>query len=289
MPAVVFITACAMVVMLSDDNEHNQYKGPDSAGANMPDLSPRAGYSEHSGNSIAESGEAPSRNAPIIASPSAALDGEQVTNAIGSLSPSSDTESIAVLAFRCRNIPKTASELDEWVSTATQNNESPELIDSVVAKHDDCKALYDKVSYVELLLKAAEAGSEEAVDILWYLNNNELIDGFDLQHLPREDLIEKLAALRSEKYQLTQKVALMGGEKAMLRLMRGYQQFDPETQGQSFVKSLAYALLLQETTENNDNYRRANWHSNHLQTKMTLDEIRRATELAIELRESYPK
>ena len=125
--------------------------------------------------------------------------------------------------------------------------------------------------------------------MLWNLSNKELIEGFGLEQLPRDKLVKQLANFRIEKYGITQRAALLGGEKSMLRLIRGFQHFDPATQGQSFEKSLAYTYLLLETTNDNDKHSKANWYRRSLEKRMTLDEINIASELAEELISKYKK
>ncbi len=201
----------------------------------------------------------------------------------------SEIYKVAKLAFSCRNIPANENELADWIDSANQNNELPRLIESVTSRYENCVNVDRNTSYVDLLLEASKKGSDDAIDILWFLNNKDLIQGLGLESLSRDELVEQLTNFTVEKYEITEKTALLGGEKSMLRLIQGYRQFDPATQGQSFEKSLAYTYLLLETTSDDDNYRRADWFKASLQKRMTLDEISHATVLADELLLKYQK
>jgi hypothetical protein len=195
----------------------------------------------------------------------------------------------ARLAYSCRNIPESQTELEEWILNANQNNEIPEIIESVSSRFDKCVNIDRSIHYVERFFEAAKKGSDDAVDMLWFLTNKELIEGFDLAHLSRDEIVAKLSEIKAEMYDLSRNIALLGGEKSMFRLIRGFQHFDPATKGQNFEKSLAYTYLLLATTDDNDNYQKADKSRQWLEKRMTFDETNNAIRIFNELKSKYKK
>lgn len=195
----------------------------------------------------------------------------------------------ANLAYSCRNIPESQTELEEWMLNANQNNEIPEIIESVSSRFDKCVNIDRSIHYVERFFEAAKKGSDDAVDMLWFLTNIELIEGFDLAHLSRDEIVAKLSEIKAEMYDLSRNIALLGGEKSMFRLIRGFQHFDPATQGQNFEKSLAYTYLLLATTDDNDNYQKADKSRQWLEKRMTSDETNNAIRIFNELKSKYKR
>ncbi|MEE2023561.1 hypothetical protein [Alkalimonas mucilaginosa] len=65
----------------------------------------------------------------------------------------------------------------------------------------------------------------------------------------------------------------MGGEQSLERLIRGFQQLDPVTGGQGFIKALGYADFALLITPNNDFYRKADWFKQRLSQRMNYDEL----------------
>jgi hypothetical protein len=85
------------------------------------------------------------------------------------------------------------------------------------------------------------------------------------------------------KYALAQKLAMNGGEKSQLRLIRGFQYFDPETLQPNTVKAVAFAEYAMQTTYNNEFYLKVSFIKNNLMNKMSAMQIEQAEGLTQKL------
>ncbi|MCG7541601.1 hypothetical protein EXT48_20825 [Pseudoalteromonas sp. CO348] len=180
----------------------------------------------------------------------------------------------------CRRVPKTQSELDTWAEQAHANDEYYEIIDSMYRKFKVCLGSADRDGpYVDMLIEAAEKGSDKAVSLLWLLGDVELVDELKLKDVPRDEQVSRRQAFIATKYRLAHKVALQGGENSMLKLISGFQHLDPQTGGQDYVKSLAFAYFFVEVVSNSDVFGRVEWTIRDLEGKMSPEEITQANEL----------
>ncbi len=180
----------------------------------------------------------------------------------------------------CRRVPKTQSELDTWAERAHANDEYYEIIDSMHRKFKMCLGIADRDGpYVDMLIEAAEKGSDKAVSLLWLLGDVELVDELKLKYVPRDEQVSRRQAFIATKYRLAHKVALQGGESSMLKLISGFQHLDPQTGGQDYVKSLAFAYFFVEVVSNSEVFGRVEWTIRDLEGKMSPEEIIQANEL----------
>ncbi|MEN3159560.1 hypothetical protein ABC502_14365 [Alkalimonas sp. NCh-2] len=171
-------------------------------------------------------------------------------------------------------IPKSDTELSLWLDNANQVGEPGEYIDDVLARYEHCSTKNSiEHDYVMLLLQAAEQGYDDAVDELWALADAEYFESQGLEQLNRDEMIAARAEFTAKKYQLAHKAALVGGEQSLERLIKGYQQLDPATGGQNYMKALGYADFALLTTQNNDFYRKAVWFKQWLSQRMNYDEL----------------
>lgn len=184
----------------------------------------------------------------------------------------------------CKSVPKSDSELSLWLDKANSAGEPNEYIEDVIARFDQCsKHREDEQNYIALLLIAAEQGSDDAVSLLWAIGEREYFESFGTMQFSREERIAVRVAFTQKKYELAHKVALQGGEQSLERLVKGYQHFDPATNGQSYYKSVAYANYAMTTTRNNDLYRKVDWVKQRLLNSMSNDELDQAQMLTEKL------
>lgn len=173
----------------------------------------------------------------------------------------------------CKSVPKSDSELSIWLDNANNVGEPNEYIEDVIGRFDQCSKLpEDEQNYINLMLIAAEQGSDDAVSLLWAIGEQEYFESFGAKQFSREERIATRVAFTQKKYDLAHKVALRGGEQSLERLVKGYQNFDPATNGQSYYKSVAYANFAMAITRNNDLHRKVDWIKQRLLTSMSNDE-----------------
>ncbi|CAM5195228.1 hypothetical protein [Alishewanella longhuensis] len=184
----------------------------------------------------------------------------------------------------CKSVPKSDSELSLWLDKANSLGEPIEFIDDTVARYEQClKHSNEERNYMALLLNAAEQGSDDAVSLLWSIGEQEYFESFGTVQFSREERIAARVAFTQKKYDLAHKVALQGGEHSVEKLVKGYQHFDPATNGQSYYKSVAYANYTMATTRNNDLYRKVDWIKQRLLNSMSNDELEQAQMLTEKL------
>ncbi|MFC4701729.1 hypothetical protein ACFO4O_16355 [Glaciecola siphonariae] len=156
---------------------------------------------------------------------------------------------------RCNKIPNTEDELDVWLTNANEVGEPDEYIEDVLYRFERCSQLnFVSDDFVELLIKAIKLGSDNAVSELWAISDKEYFHSKGLVELSREDTIEQRIKFNKLKYQLSESIALTGGEQAILRLVIGYQNYDPESGNPNYLKAIAYADFGMKIIEDNDVY-----------------------------------
>ena len=184
---------------------------------------------------------------------------------------------LAIELRLCKSVPKSDSELSVWLDEANSVGEPNEYIEDVLARFDQCsKQPKGEYNYIDLLLIAAEQGSDDAVSLLWAIGEREYFENIGIVQLSREARIAARVAFTHKKYDLAHKVALQGGEQSLEKLVKGYQHFDPATNGQSYYKSVAYANYAMAITRNNDLYRKVDWIEQQLLNNMSNYELEQA-------------
>lgn len=177
---------------------------------------------------------------------------------------------LAIELRLCKSVPKSDSELSVWLDEANSVGEPNEYIEDFLARFDLCsKQPKVEYNYTDLLLIAAEQGSDDAVSLLWAIGEQEYFENVGKVQLSREARIAARVAFTHKKYDLAHKVALQGGEQSLEKLVEGYQHFDPATNGQSYYKSVAYANYAMAITRNNDLYRKVDWIKQRLLNNMS--------------------
>lgn len=184
----------------------------------------------------------------------------------------------------CRNVPRTDKAFNQWLEQALSRDEVHEIIETMKARYQRCLSNTNRdENYVEKLIHAAQMGSDKAADTLWLLAPAEVHQALNFSTLTRDEQVAQMKAFTAQKYQVTEQVALLGGEKATLQLIRGYQHLDPDTGGQNYIQALAYSHYFLQTRQDSEVYSRVEWTRRHLEQRMTLDEITQAQQLASEL------
>ncbi|MEC4087923.1 hypothetical protein [Pseudoalteromonas rubra] len=190
----------------------------------------------------------------------------------------------AVQVRQCRNVPRTDKAFNQWLDEALSRDEVHEIVETMKARYQRCLGDTNRdENYVEKLMQAAQMGSDEAADTLWRLAPTEVHQALKFSTLTRDEQVARMKAFTAQKYQVTEQVALLGGEKAILQLIRGYQYLDPDTGGQDYIQALAYSHYFLQTRQDSEVYSRVEWTRQYLEQRMTLDEITRAQQLANEL------
>lgn len=192
-----------------------------------------------------------------------------------------------ITAIKCQNIPRTESALTERINQALADDDLPEMIESLQRKYDACKdSEVFTIEMIASLMQHAEAGDETATLKLWRLNHRILHQFWDMGKPTRDEYVARKHQFDLARFRLAQQHAAKGSELAMLLLVRGYYNEDPEQAivgGQNYVKSLAYAELVIHLTDNDKHYAQAQWFSRELRRKMTDDEVQKAIDLFDEL------
>lgn len=189
----------------------------------------------------------------------------------------------AVNARKCRDVPKTKAELDNWRTSATANNAPSERIARVLNAFEPCQGIDAAYDYMTSFKLLAQQGHEQAVWQFWQLTEEEVLRLKGIQNADTEAIIAARKDFQLSKYQLAEQQLLLGSERAMMRLMSAYRYLDPNTDAQNFIRSLALANLVMTLTDNQDNYRRADWHKQLLESRMPNNDIQSASELAEEI------
>ncbi|AZZ96060.1 hypothetical protein [Pseudoalteromonas sp. R3] len=185
---------------------------------------------------------------------------------------------------QCRNVPRSDEAFNQWFEEALSRNEVHEIIDTMKTRYEGCLSNTNRdENYVEKLINAAKMGSDKAADTLWLLAPTEIHQALRLRTLTRDEQVARMQAFTAQKYQVTEQAAILGGEKATLQLIRGYQYLDPDTGGQNYIQALAYSHYFLQTRQDSEVYGRVEWTRQYLEQRMTLDEITQAQQLASEL------
>lgn len=193
----------------------------------------------------------------------------------------------ASLARGCRLVPQTRSALNKWVDDAYANDELPERIEWFRSSFEKCQDVDRNFNYIESYKTLAEKGHQKALWNFWNLTDAEVFRLQNIHQHERDAMIAARQQFNVDKYTLAEKQVLQGNERAMMRLMYAYQHLDPvfshDGKGQNYIRSLAMALLTMENTDDQNNYRRAQWHKNRLEQRMKPKEIEIAIELSAQL------
>ena len=185
---------------------------------------------------------------------------------------------------RCSAIPKTQDELDKWMSKVNEVGEPYEYIEEVLSRFERCSQFnFISDDFVELLFKAIELGSDNAVAELWAVSDREYFQSKGLDELSREDTIKQRVKFNKLKYRLSESVALTGGEQSILRLVKEYQNYDPDTGNPNYLKVIAYADFGLKIVEDNDIYLKLDFIKHRIHQNMEFQDIEQAQMLTEKL------
>lgn len=188
---------------------------------------------------------------------------------------------------RCKGVPKTQDELNAWITEANSLGEPYAYIEDVSSRFDVCSAVNrDNDDFIKILLSAIEQGSDDAVEELWSVADAEYFESLGLTDQPSDVKARQRANFVKMKYELAHKIALTGGEKSQLRLVKGYLHFDPAIKRSNIVKSVAYAEFAMQTTTNNEFYLMLAYIKKNCLKRMTVNQIVKAEQLASKLLEN---
>ena len=85
------------------------------------------------------------------------------------------------------------------------------------------------------------------------------------------------------KYRLSESVALTGGEQSILRLVKEYQNYDPDTGNPNYLKVIAYADFGLKIVEDNDIYLKLDFIKQRIHQNMEFQDIEQAQMLTEKL------
>lgn len=178
---------------------------------------------------------------------------------------------------RCNKIPKTEYELDVWLSHANEVGEPDEYIEDVLFRFERCSQFnFISDDYVGLLFKAIKLGSDNAVTELWAISDSEYFHSKGLFELNREETIKQRKKFNKLKYQLSESIALTGGEQAILKLVKGYQNYDPDSGNPNYLKAVAYADFGLKIVEDNDIYLKLDFIKQRISQNMAFQDLQHA-------------
>ncbi|GAB2991074.1 hypothetical protein [Psychrosphaera aestuarii] len=181
---------------------------------------------------------------------------------------------------RCNTIPKTQDELDDWLIKANEVGEPHEYIEDVLLRFEQCSPFqFISEDFVELLFLAIELGYDNAIAELWAVSDNEYLQSKGLDELNREETIEQRVEFNKLKYRLSERIALAGGENALLRLVKGYQNDDPDTGKPNYIKAIAYADFGLNIVKSNDVYLKLDFMKRRISLNMDLQSLEEAQTL----------
>ena len=185
---------------------------------------------------------------------------------------------------RCKTIPKTQDELDDWLSSADEVGEPYEYIEDVLSRFERCSQ-FNLISgdFVELLVKAIKLGSDNAMTELWAISDKEYFQSKGLLELSREEKIEQRIKFNKLKFQLSESIALTGGEQSILRLVKEYQYYDPDSGNPNYLKAIAYADFGLKIVEDNDIYLKLDFVKQRISQNMEFHDIEQAQVLTEKL------
>jgi hypothetical protein len=190
----------------------------------------------------------------------------------------------AIEIRRCRAIPKTQDELDDWLNKANEAGETYEYIEDVLSRFERCSQIsFISDDFVKLLVKAIKLGSDNAVTELWAISDKEYFQSKGLVELNREEIIEQRIKFNKLKFQLSESIALTGGEQSILRLVKEYQYYDPDSGNPNYLKAIAYADFGLKIVEDNDIYLKLNFIKQRISQNMEFHDIEQAQVLTEKL------
>ena len=189
------------------------------------------------------------------------------------------TELSGITVRRCKNIPKTIHELDEFMIQATDNQEPYAFIQDVLARFEVCSQFKAADSdYLTLLVNEAENGSVAALKEIWKIPESEYFEVMAIFNPSREEITFHRNEFLKLKYRLAYDLALSGSAEATIKLIKAYQIKDPLTQKPNYIKSLAYAEFGLQTIQDNDLFLKIHWlrekilqNSNNEQAALAFD------------------
>ena len=181
---------------------------------------------------------------------------------------------------RCKGVPKTRDELTVWINKATSIGEPYEFIEDVSSRFALCSELKNEEhNFIKILLLAIEKGSDDALNELWAVSDIEYFESTGVDTTSKQAVFEHRVKFINMKYALAQKLAINGGEKSQLRLIKGFQNFDPATLQPNIVKAVAFAEYAMQTTNNNEFYLKVSFIKNNLLNKMSALQLEQAEDL----------
>lgn len=178
---------------------------------------------------------------------------------------------------RCKFIPKTQQKLELWLTNANAVGEPNEYIEDVLSRFELCSqsnVSFD--TFVEPLVKSAKLGSDNAVAELWTVSDKEYLVSKGLLELNTEEAIEHRIEFNKLKYQLSENLALRGGEQAILNLVKEYQYYDPKSGKPNHLKALAYADFGLKITTNNELYLKLDFIKQRISKNIDLQNLEQA-------------
>jgi hypothetical protein len=186
---------------------------------------------------------------------------------------------LARLVRICKSVAKTQEQLSLWLDEANAVGEPQTYIDDALRRYELCLNA-PSVNPLSALIKSIEMGSEQAVIELWTWSEQEFIGAQQLGSLTRAQLLEQRSAFKALKYDSAHNVAMAGGEEALLRLIKAYQSGSRDSAYPDLVKAYAYTQFALEISTNNDLYGKVRWFQRSLESKLSYQQIDRATELS---------
>lgn len=185
---------------------------------------------------------------------------------------------------KCKNIPKTKDALDAFLDLANENGEPLQYVEDVLHRFERCKQ-YSHIdqNYLQILIDDADKGSIDSLNEIWKIPEAEYLEVMGINSASREDIILKRIEFVKVKYRLAQKLAISGNDEAVLKLVKSYQSYDPTSQSPNYVKSLAYANLGLQMTQDNDYYLKLDWFKQKILNNSSLEEIETANSITEQL------
>ncbi|MDA8621954.1 hypothetical protein N9L48_04825 [Psychrosphaera sp.] len=185
---------------------------------------------------------------------------------------------------RCKGVPKTRNELTVWIDRATSIGEPYEFIEDVSSRFALCSELKsEEHNFIKILLLAIEKGSDDALNELWAVSDIEYFESTGVDTTSKQAVFEHRVKFMNMKYSLAQKLAINGGEKSQLRLIKGFLYVDPATLQPNIVKAVAFAEYAMQTTNNNEFYLKVSFIKNNLLNKMSALQLEQAEDLTQKL------
>ncbi|AWB65084.1 hypothetical protein C2869_00895 [Saccharobesus litoralis] len=193
---------------------------------------------------------------------------------------------------RCAKAAKNEIELDKKLHKAAVNDEPQAFINELISDYDYCIDIdidARKLNYIEVLIREARYGSREAFLEFWKISEKEYFNISNLKALTTEETLNQRQKFISLKYQLAHKFAIIGNNEALLKLVSAYLNYDPVSQSPNLVKSLAYADLGLQTTDDNETYLKLDWYKQRILNSASIDNVGSAQTITEQLLEESTK